>query len=163
MEELLPFFAGLAYVAFQIYNNFRKAKEEARTRNPSKPFESKEFHDAEKGVAYTPKQEKPTHSVPTSKAAVPKYHEPAYQSERYESMKEEAQKEPLYKEPKAVIPHRVELYNPEVPVEEVVKTRVSHGVNKHIFTASQEEEVPSSDFDMRDAIIKEAILNRPQY
>ena len=55
--------------------------------------------------------------------------------------------------------------NPERPVEEVLRSRSIHQQHQHKLELYQEDEEshPYADFDFKDAIVKEAILNRPQY
>ncbi|MEJ6982368.1 hypothetical protein WG906_18025 [Pedobacter sp. P351] len=156
MENLLPFLAGLAYMAYKIYENYQKGQEEARKRNPSQPYsdvEEETYQEWKGEDIYVP-----TKSILDKEVPPEKYHEP-----KYERMIETPYREPVRKEAKATIPSVVELFNPEEPAEEVVKNREIHAPHRHKFVASQEEVDLSSDFDFRDAIIKEAVLNRPQY
>lgn len=161
MEELLPFLAGLAYMGYKFYTNFQKGQEEARKRDPSKP------HSEQAPAEYPFWTQSEETYVPENPAPVKpiaeKYHEPKYEPTYKEPMIPRPAREVIAKEKKSKIPHKVELYNPEVPAEEVVKNKAIHAPHKHQFVASQEEEVLSSDFDFKDAIVKEAILNRPQY
>ena len=160
MEELLPFLAGLAYMAYKFFTNFRKGQEEARNRNPSQPYAEQ---PGENQPFWPEPQEVYVPEKPSKQPLQEKYHEPKYEPAYKEPMIPKPVREPITKEVKTKIPHKVELYNPEVPAEEVVRNRAIHEPHKHKFVASQEEEVRSSDFDFEDAIIKEAILNRPQY
>ena len=92
-----------------------------------------------------------------------KYHEPVYEPFYNESGTEKRYKKLTDKKIATAIPTAIELYNPEVPAEEVIRGREIHAPHKHKFVASQREEIRTSDFDFEDAIIKEAILNRPEY
>ena len=161
MENIFPFLAGLAYMAYKFYSNYQKEQEEARKRNPSQPYfdNSGETHTdwVEPDPVFVPEP------AESKKAVTDKYHEPRYEPAYKEPKVEKPVREPLYREPISAIPRKVELYNPEVPAEEVVRSREIHHPHKHKFVASQEEEEFSSDFDFKDAIVKEAILNRPQY
>lgn len=156
MENILPFLAALAYMAYKVYENYQKGQEEARTRNPSQPYsqgteeaypEWKEEDILISAKSILDKEEPPAE----------KYHEP-----KYERMIEKPYREPLAKET-VKIPAKVELYNPEEPAEEVLRGREIHAPHKHRFVASQQEADVYSEFDVQDAVIKEAILNRPQY
>jgi hypothetical protein len=155
MENILPFLAALAYMAYKVYENYQKGQEEARTRNPSQPFEERseeaysEWRDEQTYIPEKSILDKEPH-------APEKYHEP-----RYEPML--PTREPVKKEPGVKIPRVVELYNPEEPAEEVIRGREIHAPHKHKFVASEREEEKYADFDIEDAVIKEAILNRPQY
>lgn len=161
MEEMLPFLAGLAYMAYKFYTNFQKGQEEARNRNPSQPYaeEPQDIYPewVEPEPVYVPAPPVVTSPVPE------KYHEPRYEPVYKEPKVEKAIREPFYKEEVSKIPAKIELENPEIPVEEVLRNRAIHLPHKHQFVASQEEEHIYSDFDFKDAVIKEAILNRPQY
>jgi len=154
MEEILPFLAVLAYMAYKVYSNYQKGQEEAKARNPSRPYQEEEIKPF--------KEWWETEVLPEKSILDPepvKYHEPKYE-QTYQEPKVER---PVYNKVKSEIPQTIELYNPEIPAEEVIRGREIHAPHKHKFVASQEEEYIYSDFDFRDAVIKEAILNRPQY
>ena len=102
-------------------------------------------------------------SILDYKPATEKYQEPKYEEVYSEPVLEKPFKKLADKKDAPHIPNKVELYNPEVPAEEVLRNREIHAPHKHAFVASHEEEVTYSNFDFEDAIIKEAILNRPQY
>ncbi|MBC8051844.1 MAG: hypothetical protein H7Y13_02145 [Sphingobacteriaceae bacterium] len=161
MEDFLPFLGGLAYMAYKFYTNYQKGQEEARNRNPSQPYQETEPETyrewGQPEPVYVPEPVKKYEPVPE------KYHEPKYEPAYREPRKEKPVRETLYREPVSKIPRKVELSNPEVPAEEIVKNRAIHEPHKHKFEASQEVTDYYSDFDFKDAIVKEAILNRPQY
>lgn len=160
MEEILPFLAALAYMAYTVYNNYQKGQAEAKSRNPSQPYEDKQPYEAETTSPF--KEWWETEVLPEKSILEPepvKYQEPKYEQTYHEPKIER----PVRKKVKSEIPQTIELYNPEEPAEEVIRGREIHAPHKHKFVASKEEEHVYSDFDFRDAIIKEAILNRPQY
>lgn len=160
MEEILPFLGGLAYLAYMFYSNYQKGQEEARKRNPSKPYQEEEheqYQEWDVEETYRPE------STLDYKPATEKYQEPKYEEVYRESIVEKPYKKLADKKDAPHIPQKVELYNPEVPAGEVLRSREIHAPHKHAFVASHEEEVTYSNFDFEDAIIKEAILNRPQY
>ena len=160
MEEILPFLGGLAYLAYMFYSNYQKGQEEARKRNPSKPYQEEEheqYQEWDVEETYRPE------SILDYKPATEKYQEPKYEEVYSEPVLEKPFKKLADKKDAPHIPNKVELYNPEVPAEEVLRNREIHAPHKHAFVASHEEEVTYSNFDFEDAIIKEAILNRPQY
>lgn len=168
MEEIFPFLAGLAYMAYRIYANFKKGQEEARNRNPSQPRHQEEretyieWLDPEETYVPEPvtsRKEPATRQEPVRE----KYQEPKYEPSYREPVVQKRKIESLKREVGTKIPQTVKLYNPEVPAEEVVRGRAIHEPHKHKFVASQEEEQTYIDFDFKDAVIKEAILNRPQY
>jgi hypothetical protein len=158
MENLLPFLAGLAYMAYKIYSNYQKEQEAAKKRNPSQSYQPESAESYPEWVEEEVYQPENTYEFPSEK-----YHEPKYEPAYRETPVAEVKVKPTAVEKKVEIPFRVELHNPEIPSEEVVKNRLIHEPHKHKFVASQEEEQFYSDFDFKDAIVKEAILNRPQY
>ncbi len=157
MDNILPFLAALAYMAYKIYENYQKGQEEARTRNPSRPYvkpNEEAYTKWDDEQTYTPER-----SILDKEPSTPeKYHEP-----KYKPMIEKPYREQIQKEEKVIIPKVVELYNPEIPAEEVIRGREIHAPHKHKFVASERAEEKYSEFDLEDAVIKEAILNRPQY
>lgn len=149
MGEYLPFLFAIAYVIYGFYNNLKKAQEEAKKRNPSRPWDA----DQQEGKRETPRN-KPVPQMP----APPVYAEPepilvkeVYQPERWEPKYEPVYQEPAYQE----------YVKPKAPARKkksVIPTNVS--ISDRI---NPEEGSPAYQFDMRDAVIKKAILDRPQY
>jgi hypothetical protein len=56
----------------------------------------------------------------------------------------------------------IDYYNPEIPSEEVVNGRLIHEPHKHGFLNSEPEHAIETHFDLRQAIIQQAILERPK-
>lgn len=56
-----------------------------------------------------------------------------------------------------------DYYNPEVPTEEVLEGRKLHALHPHQFEFPHGEKGAEVEFNLREAIIQQAILNRPQY
>ena len=165
MEEILPFLAGLAYMAYKVFDNYQKGQKEARERNPSQPYqqEAKETYSEwiEPEEIYVPEP------VKVEEPVAERYREPKYVPSYKEPIVEKPVREHILKESgRSGIPQKVELQDPGMPVVEVVRKKAADSPLKYQFVASQEEEEfysDYSDFDFKDAIIKEAILNRPQY
>ncbi len=161
MENFLPVVIGLILLGFKIYSNFRKEQEKARNRNPS-PTE----------VSLPEMPAPPVEKLPTKPQTIlveevfdPAHpYEPHYKPVYKEPTVAKPVAEPKYEraKPETIVKERI---NPEIPVEEVLKGQAIHQPHKHQYPLSHEEEEGHlySDFDIRDAVIKEAILNRPQY
>ncbi|WP_374163455.1 hypothetical protein [Arcticibacter sp. MXS-1] len=183
MQEYLPFIIGLGLVMLQFYNNFRKEQEKARNRNPTLPAgggASGSESVKGKNVAVPPSkpmvlQERGPVAVPaqrneSERALVQEYYDP---QRPYEPVYERNYREPLYKSPETkervvserkVTPQRVEVTHLEDWSDETLKGRAIH--SRHVHGARKqgsEDEGTDADFDMEQAIISQAILNRPEY
>jgi len=136
METILPLVIAAIVFGFQIYANFKKEQEKARKRNPSQKPVPKEVPERERqikkyGKTVTQRETVLNHPIP----------KPAY--EKYTGMADE--------------------------VEEVRRARAIHKPHQHAFKRLEAFALPDEekeynahvDFDLRDAIIKAAILERP--
>jgi len=56
----------------------------------------------------------------------------------------------------------LDYYNPEIPSEEVVQGRLIHEPHQHGLFKIETEEQTTVQFDLRQAIIQQAILERPK-
>lgn len=72
-------------------------------------------------------------------------------------------REEMKKNQKAAKDAVKDYYNPEIPAEEVVNSRKIHAKHPHQFEFPKEEEEEKRVFDLREAIIQQAIINRPDY
>lgn len=166
MENFIPFIIGIAFFLYKTWVNFQAEQNKAKKRNPSVP----PVQETRKPQAV----DKPTKPV-TSKNPDPflieeisdpnNPYEPKYkhlyQREKpvpktivEKNIKEPTQEQNLY----------IEGYNPENVAEEVRRNRSIHQKHNHNKKLQvQEDDDGSYHFDMKDAIIKEAILNRPNY
>lgn len=156
----MPVIIAIAALIYRVYTNFVKEQEKARNRNPA---------------------ERPGDMPPVSPPAKYEYHpEPDLIEETYSP---ERPYEPVYKHIKPEVPVREKYkevkYQPMVPetvvvnkykedsAQEVKLGRSIHAPHKHgMRTEQQADELERSeyaDFDMHDAVIKSAILNRPEY
>ncbi|WP_134088130.1 hypothetical protein [Olivibacter sp. XZL3] len=138
METILPFIIAAFVFGYQIYANFKKEQEKARKRNPSQGS----------------KQGRPD-SKPLKREVL--------------------QKRPLQKsEPVYQLPKRPALHEEYAGVQEVDELRRAKEMRKQRPNAvnrlepqtsapDHRESHPYADFDLRDAVIKSAILNRPSY
>lgn len=162
MEEIFPFLVGLAVMAYKIYDNFKKEQDKAKKRNPASPEAKKE-----KPVT-VPKQgrgEVKPKPVPMEVPEPVFRYEPEYKTVYREPFPQKPAREEYPERKKREVPSRPASRNPERPVEEVLHSRSIHQYHQHKVELQQEDEErhPYADFDFKDAIVKEAILNRPQY
>lgn len=166
MEQFLPLILALLALGFKVYSNFQKEQEKARSRNISKP------HTPEVKM---PQNWRPETGVP-SREALPDYelqevftpekpYEPAYQSPKAELPVREKVAEPRYERMRPEHILTTDGRSPEVQAEEILRGRAIHAVHHHKFTPHEEVEERSAyaDLDMEDAVIKSAILNRPEW
>jgi hypothetical protein len=164
MENILPFLIGMAALAFKIYTNFRKEQEKARDRNPSAPV-SKPDRPNPAPVQSVQKHDFKHAPVLVEEAYDPAHpYEPQYKTHYKEPVIVKTPFEPRYERvrPESVNKEKV---NPEFASGEVLRNRSIHLPHQHKIQIYREADVehPYADFDFRDAVIKEAILNRPQF
>ena len=158
MENILPFLLAVAALAFKIYDNFQKEQEKAKKRNPGAPPVN--IPSPKPSTTVVRPEPKPVYAEKIPEGRYEPQYKPVYR---------EPAPPPVYSEPKIERPKReVPLYreniNPEIPVEEVRRSRALHQAHKvHLKSPSEAEEERMFEFDVHDAVIKEAILNRPQY
>lgn len=168
MEEFLPLILGLIAVIYRIYTNFTKEQDKAKKRDTSKRPEPETSSPAD----YIPERELPTKPVFIPQPSIEdevvnpaKPYEPVYPRYQYEKNVLEKYTEPKYEPLKAELNLIKEGRSPEEAAEEVRRGRAIHAAHHHKFTPHEEETERSAyaDFDMNDAVIKSAILNRPDY
>jgi hypothetical protein len=133
MEQFLPLIIALIAGVYKLYSNYRKEQEKARQRQGSL---GRQMRDRSREAKET---RLPVPQVPEAVA-----------QEREQVRREPLQRESLSR-------------NPEVPAEEVLKNRRIHKSHNHGNLPKAQKEEPPVQFDMRDAIVKEAILRRPEY
>ncbi|HXI00058.1 MAG TPA: hypothetical protein VNI52_07295 [Sphingobacteriaceae bacterium] len=166
MGEYFPFILAAAALIYRVYNNFVKEQEKARKRNPAErpdyQAESEEnpmdFQSPAKPV-YVPQTELIEETYNPEKP-----YEPIYKHIRHEAPVREKYEQVKYEriKPETIA---VRKYKEEVP-NEVALSRVIHAPHKHGSTDENEqanERSAYADFDIHDAVIKSAILNRPEY
>jgi hypothetical protein len=166
MEQFLPLVLALLALGFRVYTNFQKEQEKARQRNIAKP------HSPEPQMPNTwwpetevPKPQQYPEYEPQELFTPEKPYEPAYKSLKAEKPVHEKVGEPRYERmrPEHII--TTDGRSPEIQAEEVVRGRAIHAVHHHKFTPHEEIEERSAyaGLDMEDAVIKSAILNRPEW
>jgi len=164
MENFIPFLIGIAFYVYKTWANFQKEQDKARKRNPGKrdPLTSKRPSvPASSTPPVTKKKIEPfllEEIVNPNNPYEPKYKH-LYQKENVkEKISREAKVELVRMEHTTFS----EMKSQEELSAETKTNRQVHQLHQHGKTQHQEEEVPYT-FDIRDAIIKEAILNRPQF
>ncbi len=159
MEDLLPFVIGLAAFAYKIYSNFKSEQEKARKRDTSMPAEP--IDDL-----YVPEKPAESRKKPVKEPAPFLLEEVVDPARPFEPKYKH-----IYKEAKVAAPIKEKSSTElsqyglavEIPAEEVLQSRKIYERHQHkLERVNHDEELPY-EFDMRDAIIKQAILNRPDY
>ncbi|RXF71006.1 hypothetical protein [Arcticibacter tournemirensis] len=188
--EYLPFVIGIIIAAYKLYSNFQEEQEKARKRNPSLPTkqsEADETSNPQKKQVSEPRPSMPPHRPVVSWPQSPSIPAPKPQAKPepvlvreatnpqrpYEPVYTRDYSEPVYEKPvlpkrsgleKTVTPTRVELTHFEDISDETVKNRNIHAPHKHgMNPLTHEDQDVHFEFDMRHAIIQQAILNRPEY
>lgn len=102
-------------------------------------------------------------TVPDRELYIP--YEPRYEVPKPEPRPKEVYREPRYQLMKPLHVTASDGTSPEHAAEEVLRSRAIHARHPHQFEPHEEETERSAyaDFDMEDAVIKAAILNRPEY
>ena len=182
--EYLPFVIGIIIVAIRLYSNFQKEQEKARKRNPSQPATAPGQRDAKQPripppvpPVYIPKS-RPSWDVPVptpQRTPEPRSElvKESYNPERpYEPVYTREYKEPVYPKPDIpskvnpemkMTPHRLEVTHLEDISEETSRNRDIHRPHKHGFQALHEEVEHGYQIDIKEAVIMQAVLNRPEY
>lgn len=143
MEKIIYVLLPIAYFLYQAYNNYLKEQEKAKKRNLAKPLVKTII--PEKVAA---KEEK----FDVKEFLREKF---SLETERKEIIKSQTKTIPEYQ--------IKDYYNPEVAAAEVVQNRKIHSVHPHKvdLVVSHEEVETGYVFDLRTAVIQQAILNRP--
>lgn len=149
MGEYLPFLFAIAYVIYGFYNNLKKAQEEAKKRDPAKPWDGGQA--PEKPKSQRPKDVLSRPAQPAYVESEPILVKEVYNPESYEPKYESVYQQPAYAE--YVKPKPGVKKKSAIPTSVTISDRINHldGAGEVY------------DFDMRDAVIKKAILDRPQY
>ncbi len=145
MENLFYILAVIAYFLFQGYQNFKKEQEKAKKRNLGKPVEA---YGIPEEVESEPLIEKRTEAIDLK---------PDYKLTNREIQLKEKIEESVYK--KMDYKSLGDYYNPEKPAIENKPLKVQTKSTEVFKVQHKEDDI--IDFDLRDAVIKEAILKRP--
>lgn len=182
MGEYLPFIIAIGYFVYQFYANFQKAQDEAKKRNPSKPWEEVENAAPKKQLPkpdfwgqderrYPVDPEPVTWRRPATVSPVKPGPVKTVEPEPF--LIREVKDHPGSKEPKYVSAYEKPVYEKTVyekPVfEKPFKSKFYQSKKSSIPTKVKVSDQIIHDgtsknaykFDIRDAIIKKAILDRP--
>ncbi len=145
MENLIYILAPIAYFLYQGYQNYLKEQEKAKKRNLGVPPHKEVTSDEE--VISEPMIVKETEAIELK---------PDYKLTKQEERIKQRREELVYEK---VAPNfSKDYYNPETVSERRLAVKKKEKTVVQSVNMSYEEDY---DFDLRDAIIKEAILNRP--
>lgn len=145
MENLIYILAPIAYFLYQGYQNYLKEQEKAKKRNLGAPHRKEITSDEE--VISEPMIAKETEAVELK---------PDYKLTKQEERIKQRREELVYE--KVSPTFSSDYYNPEVVTERRIANKNKEKKATLPVNLSYDEDY---DFDLRDAIIKEAILNRP--
>ena len=145
MEKIIYALVPIAYFIFLAYNNYKKEQEKAKKRNLSQPYSIVVTEDIKPVIT------KKNQQFDAKEFLKEKFN---LETERKEVIKTQTRSIPEYQ--------TKDYYNPEVPSEEVVQNRKVHAPHQHkaVLPVLEELEKPFV-FNLREAIIQQAILNRP--
>lgn len=162
MEQFLPLIVGFLILAFRVYSNFLKEQEKARKRDMSRPPRPDDAPSVPPAAQTAGRQPEPVNG-PDREVLIP--YEPRYEAPKPEPRPKELYREPQYQPMKPLHVTASDGRSPEPAAEEVLRGRAIHARHAHQFEPHEEETERSAyaDFDMEDAVIKAAILNRPEY
>ncbi len=168
MEQFLPLIIGFLVLAFRVYSNFQKEQEKVRKRDFSRPRQEDggaSVPRAPQMTGHRPVQLPPPAPAPFREEEVFMPYEPRYEAPKPEPRPREVYREPHYEPMKPLQAVTADGRSPESAAEEIVRNRAIHARHPHRFEAHEESYDRSAyaDFDMEDAVIKSAILNRPDY
>ena len=159
MEKIIFILLPIAYFLYNAYLNFKKEQEKAAKRAAQQP------------QYVVPNQEIIQKEIKTT----PKYYQDPIRQENkdYESditqyLKEKkSERDNINKAAKDINKNNKaavkDNYNPEVPSEEVNTNRAIHLEHHHEFEFPTNLKEEFMDFDLRKAVIYDAILKRPNY
>lgn len=167
MEEFLPLIGAFLALAFKVYSNFKKEQAKVKQRDFSKPDAPKAPQADPWFPEWVPEKEvhRPAADLEQEVFIPHTPYEPAYHSPKPEPIKHEVVAEPRYERMRPEHVVATDGRSPERPADEVLRNRAIHAKHHHKFTPHEEETERSAyaDFDMEDAVIKSAILNRPEW
>jgi ATPase subunit of ABC transporter with duplicated ATPase domains len=139
METAFIILGFVVYFGFKIYKNFKAEMDKAKLRAEQQKKE----------------QVKANSNIESLKQFDGREH--------IESKKEEAKQRRNVLDALKSKKVPLDYYNPEIPAEEVVANRLIHEPHHHEFKRLELVEKNEFQFDLRQAIIQQAILERPKY
>ncbi len=168
MKGLIIAFIIIGFL-YRAYKNFMKESEQAAQRAKDAEANQKATQQAKtvtyrKTPAFERQVEQPSFETAYDKAVTQEY-EPvlSFDDNKQDYFKERARaKQQRDSDSLKKIPV-LEYYNPEVPAEEVIMGRRIHQPHHHGIKIQKTEKHLAADFNMRQALIYDAILRRPEY
>ncbi|MBD3748867.1 MAG: hypothetical protein IE931_05180 [Sphingobacteriales bacterium] len=184
MEKYIYVLIPIAAFLYKAYLNYLKEQEKVKLRNLNKPIlkeNSSDFPDDFVGGELKPKSndfpdnyiggeiQSNKNDFPDDfiggevKENVTKGH---FKSTDFLADKKKElimRREEIKKSQKAAKDAVKDYYNTEIPAAEVANSRKIHSKHHHQFEFPKEEEEEKRVFDLREAVIQQAILNRPDY
>lgn len=151
MEKFIYILIPIAFFLYSAYNNYVKEQQKAKARIPQQPLTNS------------------TESVPDDFVGgeIRKdFTEGHFQSTDFlEDKKKELQmrRDEVKNKQKEAKDAVNDYYNPEEPSDEVIKGREIHVQHQHGFKFPKEEDEEKRIFNLKEAVIQQAILNRPDY
>jgi hypothetical protein len=156
----------VAFIIFFIISTYRNYKKQEEQRKKAQEVRREEMESSEKQVFKEPAKTKPSFEdilgelldiPPAKEKEYQPYEQPTVEKYKEPKPVEVRRAEPVYKPVIAEHPKTEEKYKAEMP-EEVTKVRAAHATHKHYFEFPKAEEESYTDFDLRDAVIKQIIL-----
>lgn len=163
----MPIIIAVAVLIYRVYTNFQKEQEKARKRNPAERSAETYPSDVPQPGTTPPHYEYEREQELVEETYSPERpYEPVYKRVRPEIPVREVYKETKY-EPMVAEKVVVNKYKEE-SAREIKLGKAIHAPHKHGITMDEEKEGVQersayADFDIHDAVIKSAILNRPEY
>ena len=164
MEQFLPLIIGFLVLAFRVYSNFQKEQEKVKQRDLGRPPRP-EHAPSDPAVPREAGRPSAPAPAPFTEQEVYIPYEPRYDAPKPEPRQRDVYREPLYQPMRPLQVAASDGRSPETAAAEVLRSRAIHARHPHGFEAHEEsyERSAYADFDMEDAVIKSAILNRPEY
>ena len=151
MEIFIYILIPIAFFLYSAYNNYIKEQQKVKLRIPQLPKQKNTVAFPDDFVGGEIKED---------------YTEGHFQSTSFlDDKKKELQlrRDEVKNKQKAAKEAVNDFYNSEEPVEEVLKGREIHLKHHHEFKFPEIEQEEVRRFDLREAIIQQTILNRPDY
>lgn len=168
VQNILYVLAFIAFFVLRTYNNYKKQEEKRKKVEEERKKELQNGHDTPTTPTkpFIPTLEETILEIP-SKTDYKPYEQTVSEPVKKELVVEKVPKEPKYtfSKPESIT-NVEEKYEPELP-EELIQTSALHSLHHHSFEIPQINKQESADkveeFDLRDAIIKQIILERPVF
>jgi hypothetical protein len=151
VEKIIYILIPIAFFVYNAYQNFVKEQQKSKSRFPQQPSPTytepfpDDFLGGEIEKDYTEGHFKSTDFLEDKKKEL------------------QMRREEIKNKQKAAKVAVKDYYNPEIPSEEVIKGKEIHAKHGHHFEFPTQKQEEKRVFDLKEAIIQQAILNRPDY